>query len=99
MSGKKETSTDRSSFEANRGLTHQEAASSINHKKEGLCAVVNNEKRSLTRGGLIEVLNASTVLPRQAKEKIDLIYGSANMALEEGLEAVKFNILDAIGIA
>jgi hypothetical protein len=44
----KETSTDRRLFEANRGLTYQEATSSTNHKKEGSTYVANNEKRSLT---------------------------------------------------
>ena len=52
----KETSTDRRLFEANRGLTHQEAASSINYNTEGLGYVANNQKRGLTRGGIIEVL-------------------------------------------
>ncbi len=53
-------STHRSSFEANQGLTYQEATSSINHKKEGLGDVANNEKRGLTTGGLIEVINGFT---------------------------------------
>ena len=46
-------STDRDSFEANQSLTHQEAANSINHKKEGLYDLANNEKRGLTTGGLV----------------------------------------------
>jgi len=54
----KEASTDRSSFEAHRGLTQQEAASSTNCKKEALSYVANNGKRSLTTGGLIEALAA-----------------------------------------
>ncbi len=45
----KRTSTDRSSFEANKGLTYQEAASSINHKKEALCDLANNEKKGLDK--------------------------------------------------
>jgi hypothetical protein len=51
------TSTDRSSFEANRGLTYQEAASPINHENEGLGHIDSKEKRSLTSGGLIEPSN------------------------------------------
>ncbi len=50
----KQTSMDRSLFEANRGLMYQGAASSIKHKKEGSIPLSNNEKRSLTKGRLLE---------------------------------------------
>jgi hypothetical protein len=57
--------TDRRSFEAHRSLTYQEAASSIDHEKEGLGHIANNEKRSLTEGGLIEVSVISKAVCQQ----------------------------------
>jgi hypothetical protein len=54
-------------FEANGSLTYQEAASSINYNKEGLCDVANKEKRSLTTSGLIEVLKRLTQKKKEAK--------------------------------
>jgi hypothetical protein len=46
-------------FKADKGVTYQEGASSIDHKKEGLCDLANNgKKRGLTGDGLIEVINA-----------------------------------------
>jgi hypothetical protein len=57
-------------FEANRGLTYQEAASSINHKKEELAHVANNEKRSLTVSALIE--EAGALLQRVERQGCEL---------------------------
>jgi len=50
-------STDRSSFEANRDLTYQEAASSTNQQKDGLTHAANNEERGLITGDPIEEIN------------------------------------------
>ncbi len=66
-------STDRSSFEANRGLTSQEAASSINHKREGLCDLANNERRGLTRDALIEGLNRLNQKKQRAERPAPLL--------------------------
>jgi hypothetical protein len=43
------TSTDRRLFEANRGLTYQEATGSTNRKKEGLTHVANKRKKELDK--------------------------------------------------
>jgi len=75
----RETSTDRSSFKAERSLTFKEATSSIDDRRSNRHV---KSKRSLTTSGLIEeVLNASALFLRGKNTRIDLGNGSVNMAL------------------
>ena len=61
----KEASTDRSSFEANTGLTFKEAASSIDDGRSDSCF---KRKRSLTTSGLIEEVFAQSWIVPSVRE-------------------------------